>query len=75
MQHSRIVWDPDIISGRPVIKGTRIPVDTILHWVAKGETADRLLVEYPLLTRDDIMAAKSYATDMVANNPVVTAAE
>jgi uncharacterized protein (DUF433 family) len=75
MQHSRIVWDPNIMSGRPVIKGTRIPVDTILHWIAKGETIERLLVDYPSLTRDDIMAAQTYAADMVANDRVVTAAE
>jgi uncharacterized protein (DUF433 family) len=75
MDHNRIVWDPKIMSGKPVIKGTRIPVETILRWLGKGETVETLVDEYPSLTREDIQAAQTFAADLVANERVVTAAE
>jgi uncharacterized protein (DUF433 family) len=75
MAHDRIVWDPKIMSGKPVIKGTRIPVETILRWLGKGETVETLVDEYPSLTREDIQAAQTFAADLVANERVVTAAE
>ena len=61
MTHDRIVWNPKIMSGKPVIRGTRIPVETILRWLGKGVTVDELLSEYPGLTRDDVLAAQSFA--------------
>jgi uncharacterized protein (DUF433 family) len=75
MPHDRIVWNPRIMSGRPVIRGTRIPVETILRWLSKGETMDRLLNEYPSLTRDDVLAAQAFAADVIADERIVTAAE
>jgi uncharacterized protein (DUF433 family) len=75
MSHDRIVWNPKIMSGRPVIKGTRIPVETILRWLSKGEPMDRLLTEYPSLTRDDVLAAQAFAADVIADERIVTAAE
>ena len=75
MPHDRIVWDPKIMSGKPVIKGTRIPVETVLRWLGKGETVETLLDQYPSLTREDIQAAQMFAADLIANERVVTAAE
>ena len=75
MAHERIVWNPNIMSGRPVIKGTRIPVETILRWLGKGETIERILEEYPSLTREDILAAQLFAADFLADEKLVTAAE
>jgi uncharacterized protein (DUF433 family) len=75
MAHDRIVWDSKIMSGKPVIKGTRIPVETILRWLGKGETVETLVDEYPTLTREDILAAQTFAADLIANDRVVTAAE
>ncbi len=75
MTHDRIVWNPKIMSGKPVIKGTRIPVETILRWLGKGETIEKLLDEYPTLTREDIHAAQTFAADLIADERLVTAAE
>ncbi len=75
MTHDRIVWDPKIMSGKPVIRGTRIPVETILRWLGKGTTVDELLTEYPTLMREDIHAAQSFAADFLANERLITAAE
>lgn len=75
MTHERIVWDPKIMSGKPVIRGTRIPVETILRWLGKGVAIEELLVEFPTLTREDINAAQAFAADFLANERLVTAAE
>ncbi len=53
--------------GKPVIRGTRIPVELILRKLAEGATEGDLLDAYPRLTRDDIRAAVAYAADMVAH--------
>jgi uncharacterized protein (DUF433 family) len=52
----RIVIKPDTCSGRPVIRGTRITVQTILEFLSAGDTSETLLVEFPGLTREDIFA-------------------
>ena len=75
MTHPRIGWNPKIMSGKPVIQGTRIPVETILQWLGKGVSVDELLLEYPGLVREDIMAAQSFAADFIADERLVTAAE
>ena len=61
MAHERIIWDPKIMSGKPVIRGTRIPVATILRWLGKATTIEELLAEYPTLAREDIHAAQAFA--------------
>lgn len=53
----RIVNDPQICSGKPVIRGTRIMVKNILGMVAGGYTMERILQSYPELTKEDIGAA------------------
>jgi uncharacterized protein (DUF433 family) len=57
----RIELDPRVCNGRPVIKGTRIPVSVILDQIAEGESWDALLAGYPELKKDDIQAALIYA--------------
>ena len=54
--------DPSIMMGKPVVAGTRIPVELILEKLAAGETADHLLEAHPRLTREGISAALSFAT-------------
>jgi uncharacterized protein (DUF433 family) len=56
---------PDVLSGKPIIRGTRIAVDLILEKVAAGESADDLLQDYPALTRESIAEALSYAAEAV----------
>jgi uncharacterized protein (DUF433 family) len=58
----RIVIDPDILVGKPVIKGTRIPVHLIIELLANGMTTKEILKEYPQLKEKDIKAALLYAT-------------
>ena len=57
----RIELDPKVCNGKPVIKGTRIPVSVILEQLAEGEAWDKILSGYPELTREDIHAALYYA--------------
>jgi uncharacterized protein (DUF433 family) len=57
----RIELNPRVCNGRPVIKGTRIPVSVILEQIADGESWDALLAGYPELKREDIQAALLYA--------------
>jgi len=58
----RIVIDPDILVGKPVIKGTRIPVYLLVEFVANGMTEVEILEEYPELKKDDIKATLLYAS-------------
>ena len=51
----RIVVGPKVMAGKPVIKGTRIPVDAILQRIAEGVTLKELLEDYPNLTKEDIL--------------------
>jgi len=70
----RIELDPRVCNGKPVIKGTRIPITVILEQLAEGKTWESILSGYPELTRDDIHAALHYArasidhTDLKAVN-------
>jgi Uncharacterized conserved protein len=62
---NRIVSDPEILVGKPVIKGTRISVELIIGWLANGWTFEQLLESYPHLTREDILAALAFAAEMM----------
>ena len=57
----RIELNPRVCSGRPIIKGTRIPISVILEQIAEGESWDKILAGYPELKREDIQAALLYA--------------
>jgi uncharacterized protein (DUF433 family) len=59
--------NPKILYGKPVIKGTRIPVDLIIEKLSKGETIDYLLSAYPHINREQILACLSYATSLIRN--------
>ncbi len=66
----RIITDPKIMFGKPVIKGTRIPVDLILEKLALGEKPEHLLLAYPRITQDDINACLFFAASSVRNDLV-----
>jgi uncharacterized protein (DUF433 family) len=68
----RIVIDPDILVGKPVIKGTRIPVYLIVEFVANGMTEEEILEEYPELKKNDIKAALLYASKCIEREVTVT---
>jgi uncharacterized protein (DUF433 family) len=68
----RIVIDPDILVGKPVIKGTRIPVYLIVEFLANGMTQKEILKEYPELKKNDIKAALLYASKCLEREVTVT---
>jgi uncharacterized protein (DUF433 family) len=57
----RIVADPDIMIGKPVIRGTRITAELVLRKLGNGQTVEQLIDDYPAITRDDILAAQAFA--------------
>jgi uncharacterized protein (DUF433 family) len=59
---SRITVDPEILAGKPIIKGTRIPVELIIDLLANGWTTEEILENYPKLKKEDITAALSART-------------
>lgn len=63
----RIVQDPEIMVGKPVIRGTRIPVERVLAHLAHNPDLDDLFAAYPRLTIEDVKAALSYAHQAVLN--------
>ena len=65
MNHSRIARNHEIMLGKPVIRGTRIPVELILRKIAEGASTPDLLDAYPRLTSEDIQAALQYAADVI----------
>ena len=62
----RIVADPDVLGGKPRIRGTRISVELILAWLAQGGTTEALLKHFPQLKDGDIRACLAFAHFIVA---------
>ena len=67
----RIIVDPNVMLGKPVIRGTRIPVELIVRKMGEGATEADLLEAYPSLTADDIRAALAYAADALAHEETI----
>ncbi len=59
--HERIAIDPNIMLGKPIIKGTRIPVYVVLNLLGEGLTFEEIVQQYPDLTKQDILAAVKFA--------------
>jgi uncharacterized protein (DUF433 family) len=70
----RIEANPEVMLGKPVIRGTRVPVVLILRRISEGATEEDLLESYPHLTRDDIRAAVAFAADTIAYEEIVETA-
>lgn len=71
MRTNRIEINPQVLMGKPVIKGTRIAVELILRKLSEGCSEDELLDAYPRLTRDDIRAAIRYGADTIAHEEII----
>ncbi len=69
----RIAINPKIMLGKPVIKGTRLPVEIIVEKIAFGATIASLKKDYPFLTKDDVKAALLYAAKRLAHEEVYAA--
>jgi uncharacterized protein (DUF433 family) len=67
----RIEINPKIMLGKPVIRGTRIPVELLLRKLGEGATESDLLDAYPRLTREDIQAALSYAAAALRHEEIM----
>ena len=72
--HNRIEVNPRVMLGKPVIRGTRVPVELILRKLSEGASEADLLDAYPHLTGEDIHAAVAYAADVVAREELVVTA-
>ncbi len=65
-----IIRNPEIMLGKPIIKGTRITVELIMRKLAGGYTIENILTSYPHLNKEQIYAAFEYAADIIANEEV-----
>ena len=71
----RIEMNPKVMLGKPVIRGTPIPVELLLRKLGEGATEEDLLDAYPRLQREDIRAALSYAADTIAHEDIFLVGE
>ena len=65
---ARITIAADVCNGKPVIRGTRITVQTVLEFLGAGDSVDDVLAEYPSLTRQDVQACLDYAARVIGNH-------
>ena len=64
----RITVNPDVCNGKPVIRGTRITAQTVLEFLAAGDSVEDVLEEYPTLKREDVQACLNYASKLMGNH-------
>ncbi len=67
----RVEVNPEVMGGKPVIRGTRVPVEIILRMLAQRIPEDEILREYPRLTPEDIAAALLFAADTMADEELL----
>ena len=71
MKHERIEINPAVMAGKPVIRGTRIPVDMILRKLGVGLSVQEILEDHPHITAEDVQAAQAFAADYISNDEFV----
>jgi len=71
MTHERIEINPDIMGGKPVIRGTRVPVEIVLRKLGAGMMPEAIMADHPRLTPEDIRAAQAFAADYLADEALV----
>jgi uncharacterized protein (DUF433 family) len=69
---SRIRYDPEIFGGKPIVRGMRISVESILSLLAQGESEEEILADHPGLEADDIRACLAYAHSVIARDSLDT---
>ena len=69
--HELIESMPEVMRGKPVIRGTRIPVELIVRKMGEGASIEDLLDGYPNLTRESVQAALVYAADILGNENII----
>lgn len=70
MTKPKIISDPKVMFGKPVIEGTRITVEFILEALGAGETPESLIASHPTLTREGVLAALGFAADVMRNEAI-----
>jgi len=66
----RIVTNPDVMMGKPVVEGTRITVELILEKLSFGESVEQIIDSHPTLSREGVLAALKYAVDVLRSDVV-----
>ena len=74
IDHPRITLDPDVLAGRPVIRGTRLSAEFVIGLMADGWDEAAILENYPGLKHDDIIACLAYARDSLSSEKVFPSA-
>jgi len=69
---SRITFNPNILGGKPIIKGTRISVDFILELLSSGMSYNEILKEYRHLKKEDILDALDYAAKVIKREDIIS---
>ena len=69
-QH-RITSNPDVLLGKPVIKGTRLTVTLLLRKLSEGASVEAIVQMYPQITKEDVFAALQYASEVIANEEIL----
>jgi uncharacterized protein (DUF433 family) len=72
--HDRIVLDPAVLAGKPVVRGTRLSVEFVIGLLADGWSETDVLANYPGLSHEDITACLNYARDLLQSEKVFPAA-
>lgn len=67
-ERGRIVVDPETCNGRPVVRGTRITVQTVVEFLAAGDSIEEVLEEYPSISREDVQACLQWAARLMGNH-------
>jgi uncharacterized protein (DUF433 family) len=67
----KIFISPDIMLGKPVIKGTRITVELIIKKLSEGMEVNDIIQEFPQVTRDDVMACLAYSADVISRDEIL----
>ena len=63
----RIEINPEVCGGRPIVRGTRVTVQTVLEHLGAGDSIDDLVAELPVLTREDVLACLRYSSRMLGH--------
>lgn len=74
LTNDRIVLDPAVLAGKPVVRGTRMSVEFVIGLLADGWSEADVLTNYPGLSREDIAACLNYARDLLQSEKVFPAA-
>lgn len=72
--HERVETNPEVMFGKPVIRGTRVTVEQILRELGEGATPEQVVAAHPRLTADDVRAAQLFAADFIASEDTLPAA-